>query len=88
MNYYHFLSAIVGYCLAAMFSANVAVVPALTVWGSLWTYMVLAFWWFIALFITWLIPLIIFGGGMMAILGVLAGFVGLAEWLEDRKQRR
>ena len=87
MNWYHFASLIVGYMLAALFSSNVSMMVGATVWGSLWTYVVIAFWWFIALFITWLIPVVIFGGGMMAVVGALAAAVGLAEWLEDRKRR-
>lgn len=85
MNWYHFASLIVGYFLAALFSTNVSVMLTATVWGSLWTYVVLAFWWFIALFITWLIPVAIFGGGLLAIVGVLAGLVGMAEWLDRRR---
>ena len=87
MNWYHFASLIVGYLLAAMFSSYVSMTLSLTVWGSLWTYIVLAFWWLVALFVTWLIPVVIMGGGMLVFVGALAGLVGLAEWFEDRKRR-
>ena len=86
MNFfYQIISALVGYCLAAMFSSSVAMVPALTLWGSIWTYFVLAFWWFVALWITWLIPVVIVGGGALAFVGVVAGAIGLAEWLDKRR---
>ena len=87
MNWYHFASLIVGYMLAAFFSSYVSMTLSLTVWGSLWTYVVLAFWWLVALFITWLIPVVIVGGGLMAVVGVLTAAVGITEWLEDRKRR-
>lgn len=88
MNWYHFASLIVGYLLAAMFSSYVSLTLAATVWGSVWTYAVLAFWWFIALFITWLIPIVLFGGGILALLGILAGALGIATWWNDWTLRR
>jgi hypothetical protein len=70
-----------------MFSSYVSMTLSLTVWGSLWTYIVLAFWWLVALFVTWVIPYALFGGGLLAILGTLTGVVAVLEWFEDRKRR-
>lgn len=85
MSWYHFASLIVGYILAAFFSSYVSMTIGLTLWGSVWTYVVLAFWWFIALFITWLIPVLLFGGGMAAIGLALAGLVAGIELFQRRR---
>jgi len=88
MNFYHFASLILGYCLAAIFSSFVSFTLTATVWTSIWTYIVLAFWWFIALFITWLIPVVFLGGGMLVIAGFLGGLVALLEGWSNWRRRR
>lgn len=84
MNWYNVAAAILGYCLAAIFSSNVAFTFSLTVWGSLWTWIVLVFWWAIGSFL--LIPLImglIFGAGAVGI----GGLLGVA-WIIDKVKGR
>lgn len=85
MNWYNFASLIVGYLLAAAFSSNVSIILTATLWSSAWTYIVLAFWWLIAIFITWLILYILFGAGLIAVLGTLAGTAKVLEWWERRR---
>lgn len=84
MNWYNFASLIVGYMLAALFSSHVSMAVSLTVWGSLWTYVVIAFWWFIAIFVTWLIPAVLFGSVWLAVIGVLTALIKLFEWKDRR----
>lgn len=88
MSWYHVASAVFGYLLAAMFSSYVSLTVSLTIWGNVWTWVILVFWWFVALWITWLIPVVIFGGGMLAIVGALSGLVGGLEAFENWKRRR
>lgn len=85
--WYAAVSAFVGYLLAAMLSANVSLTLSLTVWGSVWTYVVLLFWWFVGYFITWMLIVAVFMGGYLAVLGTLAGLLGLASVFEKRKRR-
>ena len=86
MNWYNFAAAILGYCLAAIFSSNVAFAFSLTVWGSVWTWIVLAFWWAVGSFL--LVPVlaaIFFGAGAVGV----GGLLGVA-WIVDgiRRLRR
>lgn len=67
--WYHIAAAVMGYLLAAMFSANVAVMATATVWASAWTWVVLMFWWLIGYFV--LVPIIVvaavaLGGTLLA----------------------
>jgi len=88
MNWYGFTSLIVGYLLAAMFSSFVSLNLTLTVWASIWTYIVIAFWWLVALFITWLVPVVLFGGIMVALAGILGALVWVLEGFETRRRTR
>lgn len=84
MNWYQFTALIVGYALAAMFSSHVSVSVGLTVWGSFWTYIILAFWWFIGHFL--LIPVVI-----AVLFGVSAVGLGgrmVVAWIIDKVKGR
>ena len=81
--WYQVAAAFLGYCLAAIFSSNVAFAFSATVWSA-WTIVVLLFWWFVGYFL--LIPVImamLFGAGAVG----FGGLMGVA-WIIDKVKGR
>lgn len=81
---YKILALFIGYMLAALFSSSISMSLTLTLWGSGWTYIILLFWWFISLWIAWLVPIALMGGGLLAMYGALFGVAAILDWWERR----
>ena len=81
---FHIVGLVCTYVLAAVFSASVAMVPAATAWGSIWTYIAFAVWiipgyitaWVLCMLLILLFTLL----GMGAFVGTLLG----TAWVSDK----
>lgn len=89
---YALFTLLLGYSVSAVLSANVAITLHLTVWSSIWTYVVILFWWMVA-YVT-VVPLTLMAvGGSLILFGVFLGIVAaIIEWIEapfqERKRRK
>lgn len=75
---------ILGYCFAAIVSSNVTFYVPDTEWLSVWTWIVLVFWWGVGAFA--LVPVLaamFFGTGLTGLLGLL----GVAKLIDLWKGR-
>ena len=81
--WYQIASASLGYCLAAMFSANVSLTFSATIW-SVWTIIVLLFWWLVSYFLLFpVIMAILFGFSVVGLGGIV-----VVVWILDKVKRR